>query len=492
MTNVSDIIHLIDNLKKYVDAPLKQTILEAYDLYQLLCVISNNYTLYNKLIKLLNIPSSVLNEKIQLRHNILKYFVNSTPLLTVSEQSVLINTSVQIHNTKIKYIVIDNIIVAIHKILPMIEHNSSIQIVVSDYKMRNLIEYAMGIKRYQHDNTQNNGNSEIVKLLNKIAFNNEDAIVVDISHIKYDRDCTIFFNINPDMAWSNNVGHLWLSGREREILGLTTRVNWKTLLCISPSVCIFSETKDMPQWQCIHPGKVEKVEIQYPQIHNYKDEPILNECNELTIDTTGVTNLLHNPYLLYLNNILQLKPKKTYGNDTSKVYNIFSKILRTRTVIPLLNELKEVDYFYYKKIQSFIKDIPQWQYPIKNITIDTLNVIYNDNPQTQIGNTTEINYYTLSASILTKDIIYSKKSGLMLQALSAKNNNIHFNIISPNWHSNDSFNKRTIEVSKEIIQEYRRRIVSAWDNFKCTNIIDLKFDLDIAPVPYKHLERVKQ
>ncbi len=486
-TNVPDIDCLVTELKEYLDSPLKQLVLEAYDLYQLLVLISNNSKLYNKLINLLDNPPTALNENIQTRHNILKRFVECIPLPTISKQLLSKDNQEWVHNNTIEYIVIDNIIVAIRKMLAMVKSNSSVQIVVSDHKIRNLIECAMGVKRQQHSG---GANSEIVKLLHKITFLDKDATVIDISHIKYNCDYTFFFNINPDIEWTNNVGHLWLSGRERELIGLTKYINWQQLLRVSPNVYIFNKEKDIPQWQRIQTGRIEKIEIKYPQVHHYEDEPILNECTELTINTAETTDLLHNPYLLYLKGILQLKPKRIYTDNIGKIYDTFFKVLCADMSMPLLDRLKEIDYFYYKKIQSFIRNIPHWKYPLRYASIGTLTIVYNDNPQVQNANITEINYFTLNSSISAKDIICSKKTSLMLQALSAENN-IQFNIISPDWHSNNGTNKRTIEASKEVVHDYKERIVSAWNNFKQSNVLELNFDLDATSASYKHLERVK-
>lgn len=487
MVDITNIVHLVTELQQSSASTLRQLVLEAYDLYQLWGIVCKNSDLRNKLINLLDAPSSILNEKIQVRHDILKRFT-SFILSDTSDftQSSVIAHTTQICNNEVKYIVIDNTITAIRRMLSIIQQNVSVQIVVSGHKVKNLIESIMGIKCPSTDN-------EIIKILNTITFENANSPVVDISHIRNNCDYTFFFDINPDITWTNNIGHLWLSGRERELLGLTTQVNWQRLLHISPNVYIFSREVDMPQWQHVQHGSIEKIRPEYPQIRIYSEDVIateINDINDITINATGVSELIYNPYLLYLKSILQLTPKKTYTNDIGKIYNTFYKILHTDTITPILDELKEIDYFYYKKIQAFVEMIPQWKYSPKSTNVGDITVVYSDKPYKYVTNTVEIDYYTLNASISTRDVIQGDKSGLMLQALSASND-ARFNIISPDWHSSSSINKKTIEVSKDIIQEYRERIISAWDSFKRTNMLELKFDIGKTSASYKHLERVQ-
>ena len=66
----------------------------------------------------------------------------------------------------------------------------------------------------------------------------------------------------------------------------------------------------------------------------------------------------------------------------------------------------------------------------------------------------------------------------MVQAMSTKTDVVKFNVISPDWHSPNGVNKRSIELSKEISNEYKNNIQSAWSNFLKTDIFKLKIDKD--------------
>ena len=173
------------------------------------------------------------------------------------------------------------------------------------------------------------------------------------------------------------------------------------------------------------------------------------------------------------------------------MFNIFNKLLKNEPTEQTLNELKDIDYFYYKIIQSFIRQMPQRQIKSGYIQIDTLTIIYDNKIFSQNSNITEIDHYTLSNSLLAKDVISGLKTDLMIQALPTETGIVKFNLVSPDWHSSSNINRKSIELSQEILNKYRDNIKSAWNNFLCSENFFLKFDRDKVPMFYKHLERVQ-
>ena len=496
--NTSNIIELVAKLGTVYSSPLNYKVLMAYDLERLTQLLSNNSKLHNKFLNFLDIPSSMLNEKAQTHRNFLKQVIAESSVNNSIETEI---DTTECKNVLIKYICFDNIITALKKTNEIIKYRDrKIQIVITDNKIRKLIKCQLGAHN-TIDNTQYTSNlqiRQIIKILNDIVIDNiavGNVIISDISNVKHNCYLTIFFDVNPNITWSNNVGHLWLSGYERELLGLTTHINWSTLLNISPIIYVFSKQANLPLWQGIKTGEVEHIKNIYPKIYknleNFNELLVSNIKTELIVNANGISCLLHNPYLLYLRKVLDLKPKKHFTDDTAKIFDIFGKLLNNEPKEQVLNELKDIDYLYYKKIQSFIDKIPQQQFLHNHITIDNLTITYKDQISSQISKVAEIDYYTLSSSVSAKDIISGLKTDLMIRALSIDTDAIKFNIVYPDWHSFNCVNKRSIELSKEVLNAYKDNIKSVWHNFLQTDVFKLKFDRDKASFAYKHLERVQ-
>ena len=309
--NIENIINFIKKLGLVYNSPLSYIVSMAYDLERLMQLVSKDLDLYNKFLNFIDIPSTVLNEKTQVRRDFLKQVISEIyPNNNVTYRNEISKNKLN----SIKYICFDNILIATKKISNIIEsNNTNVQIVVSNNKIRKLIKYQFGFKNPINDipYKDNPQIKKIVKILNEIVVEQVTTgklTISDISTMRNDCDLTIFFGVPPSTAWSNNIGYLWLFGHERELLGLTTRIDWNYLLNISPVVYIFCKQSDVPLWQQIHKKNVEYLEVTYSELDkNTADSdtlPIANLKTELTVNANGVSDLLHNPYLFYLKNIL--------------------------------------------------------------------------------------------------------------------------------------------------------------------------------------------
>lgn len=332
---LTEVVELVSKLEKIYLSPLRQLVLDAWDLLQLIRLASSSQQLHSKIINLIDAPSKALNESVQLRRSILKQFLLDITPKPCNSCRPQINQRLQ-KNNNIKFVQIDNIIVSLRNILHIIKNKKNVQIVVTDSKLKKLIKTYLQIITKCNKEIIDNKIAKIIDNIMSASFVYEDCLisVIDIDDIKYECDVSIFFDVSPDVTWASNIGRLWLSGRDRELLGLTTRVNWHKMLYVSRETYVFCREQDLPQWQRIHTCCVDKIKVNFPvlKLHTSNDTTKISDLSsELTVKNNEINDLLYNQYILYVKNILQLKPKKTVVEKDMRIFDIF-------------NELKKINY----------------------------------------------------------------------------------------------------------------------------------------------------